>query len=160
MHESDEDRHDTLWPESGTPLRSIDTGLCPLPGRFSEACSRAAEGRRSYALPSRPHAEKVTDERVFAHPSQRFWRVQREDAPQFADPIRPLVEVISSSVRHLIKRISDRRAAARYEGVIAELPPHLRHDIGELDCSTPTAPPWQIQHSYQELLEARWLRSS
>ncbi|RRH93663.1 hypothetical protein EH240_29145 [Mesorhizobium tamadayense] len=58
-----------------------------------------------------------------------------ERDPQLVDPLRPLLEAISNSLRHVIKRVSDSRAAARYEGVIAKLPPHLRHDIGELDCT-------------------------
>ncbi|RJT31971.1 hypothetical protein D3227_27555 [Mesorhizobium waimense] len=73
--------------------------------------------------------------------------------------LQPLLEVISNSMRRGIKRFSDSREAARYEGVVAKLPPHLLYDIGDLDCILPPVSRRQIQHSYQEALEVKWQRS-
>jgi hypothetical protein len=73
--------------------------------------------------------------------------------------LQPLLEVISSSWKRLIKRVSDSREAARYEAAISKLSPHLRYDIGELDCILPPVSHRQIQHSYQDALEVKWQRS-
>lgn len=73
--------------------------------------------------------------------------------------LQPLLAVISNSLRRRIKRVSDSREAARYEGVVAKLPPHLRYDIGDLDSILLPESRRQIQHSYQEALEVKWQRS-
>jgi len=73
------------------------------------------------------------------------------------NPLQPLLEGIAEWWQWLIKRDSDSREAARYEGVVSKLPPHLRYDIGELDGMPPVSPP-QVRQSYQDELELRWLR--
>jgi hypothetical protein len=76
---------------------------------------------------------------------------------ELRNSLQPLLEVISNSSQRGIKRVSDSREAVRYEGVVAKLPPHLRYDIGDLDCILPPVSP--RQHSYQEALEVKWQRS-
>ena len=83
-----------------------------------------------------------------------------QDAPiAFPISLRPLLEAISIASRSAIKRIRDNRKAARYESVVSELAPRLRYDIGEIDYR-PSQPQQlrEIQYSYQQSLEARWLR--
>ena len=71
------------------------------------------------------------------------------------NPLQPLLEVISNSLRRWIKGVSDSREATRYESVVAKLPPHLRYDIGDLDCIPPPVSRREIQHSCREALE-KW----
>ena len=56
-------------------------------------------------------------------------------------------------------RIRERQEAVRQERVVASLPPHLRQDIGELDCRPPLPQPLsETLKSRQQTLESMWLR--
>lgn len=70
----------------------------------------------------------------------------------------PSGRAISEWLRRLLKRVSDSHGAARHEGVVSILPPHLRYDAGELDCVPPPASLRQTPCSYQDALEAQWQR--
>lgn len=62
---------------------------------------------------------------------------------------------IPNWLRNLFGRIAEENEAAREECIAEELPPHLRYDIGALDCMPP---PRQMQRNYQEALESGWQR--
>ena len=73
--------------------------------------------------------------------------------------LRPLLEAISRATLGTMKRIRHSYEAARYERTVSKLPPHLRHDIGDIDYfPPPPLPPHEIQRSYRQSLEAMWLR--
>ena len=55
--------------------------------------------------------------------------------------------------------VRQRLEAARHERVVASLPPHLRQDIGELDCHPPLPRPLgETLKSRHQTLESMWLR--
>lgn len=55
--------------------------------------------------------------------------------------------------------IRERRNAARYQRAIAELPPHLRHDMGEIDCCPMQPEPLsETLRSRGQTLETTWQR--
>ena len=72
-----------------------------------------------------------------------------------ANPLQMVFSVWNGTVR----KIREREEAARQGRVVASLPPHLRQDIGELDCR-PSAPPplEETLKSHQQTLESMWLR--
>jgi len=72
-----------------------------------------------------------------------------------ANPLQMAFSVWNGTAR----RIRELEEAARHERVVASLPPHLRQDIGELDCRPPLPEPLaETLKSRQETLESMWLR--
>ena len=61
-------------------------------------------------------------------------------------------------LRRAIESVRDSRQAAPDERIAAELPDHLRYDVGALDCIPSQVSRWQVHGSYQEALEAQWRR--
>ena len=72
-----------------------------------------------------------------------------------ADPLRMVFSVWNGTASLVRQRLE----AARHERVVASLPPHLRQDIGELDCRPPAAEPLEeTLRSHQQSVESMWLR--
>lgn len=72
-----------------------------------------------------------------------------------ADPLR-MVFSVGNGMARLVRQGLE---AARHARVVARLPPHLRQDIGELDCRPPApAPLEETLRSHQQSLESMWLR--
>lgn len=72
-----------------------------------------------------------------------------------ADPLRMVFSVWNGTASLVRQRL----AAARHALVVARLPPHLRQDIGELDCRPPRPQPLaETLKSRQQTLESMWLR--
>lgn len=72
-----------------------------------------------------------------------------------ANPLQMVFSVWNGTVR----KIREREEAARQRRVVASLPPHLRQDIGELDCRPPLPQPLaETLKSRQQTLESMWFR--
>ena len=83
----------------------------------------------------------------------------QSDAPiAFPIPLQPLLGAVSRAWHSTEKRVCSSREIARHERVVSRLAPHLRYDIGDLDCRPPPSLPLREIHSYQQSLEAMWLR--
>ena len=80
----------------------------------------------------------------------------QSDAPiAFPIPLQPLLGAVSRAWHSTVKRVCSSREIARHERVVSRLAPHLRYDIGDLDCRPP--PPLPLPE-VQQSLEAMWLR--
>ncbi len=69
---------------------------------------------------------------------------------QFRNASLSLKIAISGWLQLLVKAVRDSRQAARDERIAAELPAHLRYDIGALDHIPSKVSRWQVYGSYQE----------
>jgi hypothetical protein len=85
---------------------------------------------------------------------------KHSDAPiAFPIPLQPLLGAVSRAWHSTVKRVRSSREIARHEQVVSRLAPHLRYDIGDLDCRPPPPLPLrEVQNSHQQSLEAMWLR--
>lgn len=72
----------------------------------------------------------------------------------FRISLRQLLESISMAMRRAFERLRDRLDTARQERIVSQLPPHLRHDVGDIDCRPPLPRPLQeIQEARRQSLE-------
>ena len=72
----------------------------------------------------------------------------------FSQPL----QVVSAAWKQAIRQFRDSRRIARQERLISRLPPHLRQDIGELDCRPPLPRPLsETLKARQTTLESTWL---
>ncbi len=68
------------------------------------------------------------------------------------------LQAVSAAWEQAISRFRESRRIARQERLISKLPPHLRHDIGELDCRPPLPRPLaETLQARQTTLESTWL---
>ena len=73
---------------------------------------------------------------------------------------RPL-HTIFAVLNRALKTLHERREAARQERIISRLAPHLRQDIGDLDCRPPLPRPLsETLKAQQQTLESMWLYHS
>jgi hypothetical protein len=70
----------------------------------------------------------------------------------------PLAITVPRWLQELIKRVREFRQAEREARIAAELPDHLRYDIGAIDHVPSSVSRWQVEGSYQEVLERQWRR--
>ena len=69
--------------------------------------------------------------------------------------LHPLLESISTSMRRAFELLRDRLEMARQQRIVSQLAPHLRHDVGDLDCRPPLPRPLlEVQESRRQSLEA------
>lgn len=68
------------------------------------------------------------------------------------------LHAVSAAWKQAIDQFRESRRIARQERLIARLAPHLRHDIGELDCRPPLPRPLdETLRARQTTLESTWL---
>ncbi|MCC2690493.1 MAG: hypothetical protein K0S21_3296 [Rhizobiaceae bacterium] len=73
--------------------------------------------------------------------------------------LHTVLEALVVALRATAKRVRMGHEAARRQRCVAELAPHLRYDVGEMDLIPPLPRTLrEIQHSDRQSLEAMWLR--
>lgn len=68
------------------------------------------------------------------------------------NPLRTIFAVWNSTGN----RIRESRETARQERVVSRLSPHLRHDMGDLDCPPQPQPLSETLKSRRQTLETMW----
>lgn len=84
--------------------------------------------------------------------------IDQVTSTQFGTDSTPFAIAIPRWLRELFKRVKEFRQADREERIAAELPDHLRYDIGAIDHVPSNVSRWQVEGSYQEVLERQWRR--
>lgn len=85
--------------------------------------------------------------------------LSHQTAP-FPIAFEPALQTASTLWGRAIRMLRRKWEEARQQRIVSNLPPHLRHDIGELDCRPPLPHPLsETLQAHQQTLETMWLRS-
>jgi hypothetical protein len=104
----------------------------------------------------------VVDEARHPQVNEEAFKMHSYQETEVAFPISfwRTLRTISAVLNRTSRRLHESREAARQERVVSKLAPHLRHDIGELDCRPPQ--PLALSETlkaHRHTLESMWLHN-